>query len=481
MSQIVEIPGQGEVEFPDSMKDEEIVAAIKKIKTQQNPSFLDRAKSLGKEGAHFLGKAAPVVGGIVGGAAGAGLGTVAGVPSGPGAILTGIGGAALGAGLLSAAGKSVQHSIDTAIGYEENPGIPAVTKDAIKTGAQDAAFTAAGGMAIPLAMRAAGAAAPAIDALGNRLGRRVLNGGATPLTVKKPISPAALDAAQEAGAFRPWGTTRSAATKIDAARDATGADYARIVKELEAAGVKGPDIPQLAQEFLQRGSTARANTLNPAVPHVFDSAAEQVGQQASVPYAPGQGALKLSQAENMKRSLQGMAKSSYQQLDPVELGEAKQEAASLLRGAIEKAVEQQSGFAPKAAAEFVPVKQRLGPLIEAGNAAERGAAMADRRQAFSLTDLLAAGAGGHGDPVRSAGSALASKALRTYGPSAGTWALKGGSDVLEGLASLSAPGAVRAGAAVGAAADAHDEGLSLQAILDSLRRHKAGAMSLATQ
>src|SRR6266850_2539625 len=43
MAQIVDVPGQGEVEFPDSMRDEEIVAAIKKIAAPEQPGMLLRA------------------------------------------------------------------------------------------------------------------------------------------------------------------------------------------------------------------------------------------------------------------------------------------------------------------------------------------------------------------------------------------------------------------------------------------------------
>lgn len=440
------------------------------IKAARAPpvSAMDRLKGLGKEGAHFAAKAAPVVGGIVGGVAGAGLGGLAGVPSGPGAIAAGVGGAALGAGLLSAAGRSVGHAIDTVIGYEDNPGIAAVMKDSLAGGAQDAAYTAAGGMVGPAVARGIGAvagkASPLLDLLGNKLGRRVLNGGSTPLTVKMPLSSEALDAAHEAGAFRPWGTTRSAANAIDAARETTGAEYGRIVQELEAAGVKGPDIPKLAQEYLAREASASANTLNQAVPRVYGSVAEQLQKQAQVPFLPGQGPLALGQSENMKRSAQGMAKSSYQQMLPTELGDAHAESASMLRQAVEDAVERQASLAPRAAADFVPVKQKLGPLIEAGNAAERGAAMADRRGAFSLIDLLAAGAGGHGEPLRSAGAALASKGLRTYGPSAGTWALKGGANLLNGPP-ISAEALRRAGAAAGSIAGQDDTAALRQLLL----------------
>lgn len=455
MPKIVEVPGVGNIEFPDTMGDDEIGAAI--AKTNFKPAQRDLTP--GERLRYALHKTAgllPAAGGIAGGVMGGGLGAALGFPTtGPGGIATTAAGGALGAGLLSAGGKSLQHAADVSLGYEEDPGIESVLMDSAKTGAKDAAYTAAGGFMFPTAAAAGGKFAPILNAMGNKMGRRVLNGGATPLTVKQPISGEAIDAAREAGAFRfPW-TTRSASGAMDAAREETGAEYARIVAELEKQGVAAPDLPGLARQYMAKASASRMDTANQAVPAVYESAADMLGK---VPGTPT-----LTNVENMKRSMQGMAKSSYQKLDPTELGETHEDAASMLRQAIEDSIGQQAQATraarrnpalQEAADAFVPVKEKLGPIIEASNAATRGAAMADRRQPLSMTDMLAyAGAAGHGGSFEGAGAALLSKLGRTYGPSMATGASKRLAEMLAGAGQLPAAVPAQAGAAAGAAAE----------------------------
>lgn len=454
MPKIVEVPGVGNVEFPDTMGDDQIGAVLSKTNFKPPERDLTTGERL-RYALHKTAGLLPAAGGIAGGFMGGGLGAALGFPTtGPGGIATTAAGGALGAGLLSAGGKSLQHAADVSLGYEEDPGIESVLVDSAKTGARDAAYTGAGGMILPTAAAAAGKFAPILNAMGNKLGRRVLNGGATPLTVKTPLSDEAIDAARAAGAFKPWGTTKSASAALDTAREETGAEYARIVAELEKQGVAAPEIPALAKQYLAKASNAQLNTGNPAVPAVYESAADMLMKSP--------GPRTLTQIENVKRSMQGMAKSSYQKLDPTEVGETHEDAASMLRQAIEDSIGQQAQATraarrnpalQEAADSFVPIKEKLGPIIEASNAATRGAAMADRRQAFSLTDMLAATAGAHGGPIEAAGAGLASKALRTFGPSAGTWASKGAADILRNIGTLPAAVPAQAGAAAGAAAE----------------------------
>jgi hypothetical protein len=103
----ITVPGHGDVEFPDSMSDADITAALKQIAPP--PAALQHGRLA--EAVHKTAAFLPMAGGIVGGALGAG----AGAPTGPGAILTG----AAGAGMLGGAGKGIQHLIDTALGYEQ--------------------------------------------------------------------------------------------------------------------------------------------------------------------------------------------------------------------------------------------------------------------------------------------------------------------------------------------------------------------------
>jgi len=72
MAKVIDVPGQGLVEFPDSMSDEQIVAAIQKVSTPQQTTPMQdftRGAGLAARGA------APV-------AAGAGAGFLAGGPIG---------------------------------------------------------------------------------------------------------------------------------------------------------------------------------------------------------------------------------------------------------------------------------------------------------------------------------------------------------------------------------------------------------------
>lgn len=598
----IEVDGQ-HFEVPDDATPDEIDALTKPAAPppQREPTIGERLKYAAHRTAGLL----PAAGGIAGGALGGGIGGAIGFPTtGPGGIVTTAAGAGVGAGLGAAGGKALQHFADSALGYEKAPSIPDTIKDSAKTGAQDAAFTAAGGVLVPTLAAGVGRLAPAVDSIGNRFARRVLTGGATPMTLKKPLSDAALDAASEAGAFKPWLTTKGAAQVLGGARNAAGDEYGRVMQVLEQAGVTGPNAQTLATEYVQRGQMARANTLNPAVPATFEDVAQQLhdvtteakpitgsysaqgrpeyefwrvhrGEGSATPravaddvlnpekwhseswvddsdlrkglsamespqdlarymqahagdlrnswlirmkgvlaaerdfdhsegsrlvypttvlsaepvpqdfvkaasiggsprgyeYVPPSGSLGLTQAENMKRSLQGMAKSSYQKFDPNEVGEAKEEAASMLRQSIEDAVSAQAAAAPDEAAAFVPIKQKLSGLIEAGNAADRGAAMADRRHALSLTDLLAfTGGTAHGGQLEGAGMALLSKLARTYGPSTAAWAGKGGARLLEAAAAQPANALSQIGAEAGAATGDGSQRLSLQDVLDILRR-----------
>lgn len=283
--------------------------------------------------------------------------------------------------------------------------------------------------AAPAGAPAAGRLATALDEAGTSVGRRVLSGGANPLSVRAPVSAEAVNEAFRQGAFRPLGTTQKAADVLEAARETTGDQYARIVRALESKGVTGPEAQALAEQFAQEGAATGASTMNPAVPRIFETAAEQI---ANKPTSAGH--LALSRSEDLKRSLQDQARSAYRQLAPNEVGQAHEKAASMLRQAVEDAIASQTAnAAPDTAAiasQFVPIKQQLGRVIEASDAATKGAAQAARRAHFSLTDYLAAGAGASHGPIGAGASALLNKVVRTYGPSTAAWALKGGAQML---------------------------------------------------
>jgi hypothetical protein len=145
--------------------------------------------------------------------------------------------------------------------------------------------------------------------------QRVVFNGGTPLQAGRPqLSEAALDATLEHGIV-PMGSTAGTAERMSNARAILGDQYGRIVKALEEKGITGPDADALIEQYASAGVSANANTMNRAVPAVYEEAATQVGNKPTV-----RGKLGLTQTENMKRSAQDMAKSSYQKLDPSEVG-----------------------------------------------------------------------------------------------------------------------------------------------------------------
>ena len=143
----------------------------------------------------------------------------------------------------------------------------------------------------------------------------------------------------------------------------------------------------------------------------------------------------LTQAENIKRSLQDAARKEYTRVGGnTDLGQAKKEAAALLRQAVEDAVDQQSGKAPEAAASFEPVKQRFGQLREALTAAENGAARFANRKSIGLQDAVAAA--GHSSTSGKLGSLLLSMLNKSRGASSAAVAANLGSRALGGAAEL---------------------------------------------
>lgn len=304
------------------------------------------------------------------------------------------------------------------------PPIAAAALDTAKGAAAGAATTGALRAVAPAAGRLA---APVRDFAINQ-GRRVLTGGANTLTTKVPIAAEAVEEAFKQGAIRPLGTTKNAAEALDAARAKVGDIYGRIVAALEAQGIRGPDAQALAQSYLAEAAAVDANTMNPAVANAFRNAADSVGAKPT----DATGRLGLSQAENLKRSLQGMAKSAYERLEPTEVGDSHTQAASMMRQAVEDSIDQgakASGdpVTKAIASQFVPVKQQLGRIIEASKAATKGAAQASGRRVISPSDYIAAAGGG-------APAAVANHVLRTRGTSTAAWAARGVADRLRALA-----------------------------------------------
>jgi hypothetical protein len=212
-----------------------------------------------------------------------------------------------------------------------------------------------------------------------------------------------------------------------------------------------------------------ANSMNPAVPKTYATAAEQLRGKP----VDANGRLDLVQQENLKRSLQDQATSAYKQMQPGELARAHEDAASMMRQAVEDEISKQTApmvVAPETkaiAAQFEPIKQQTGRLIEADNVAQAGMARAANRHLISPADIAAfVGEHAHsGNPLRSAGAALLMHLARTRGPSTVAAAANGMANAAEDPASRIL---LRLGAGSGPAA-----GPSLIDLLEQIRKERA--------
>jgi len=313
--------------------------------------------------------------------------------------------------------------------------------------ASDVAASAAGGGAVgggiykglPLVADLLGAAAqkvaPRLHQGALEWGRKALTGNAGAISVKKPLSEEAVQAAYDTGAIKPFGAIQGTAERLGVTREALGEEYAQIVAALEAKGVTGPNAILLAKKMVEEGKQVAAKSLGSPAPGMFRSVAEELsGKVDPTPFAPKR--LGLSQAEDMKRTLQQAARGEYVKEGPTSLaGEAKKDLASMLRQAVEDSVAEQAGKAPVEAAAFVPVKQRLGSIIEASTAADTAAARAARNQKFGLgSKVLAGGTLATGNVPGAAATLFAADAARTRGPSTMGWAYNKAAGGAESLA-----------------------------------------------
>lgn len=301
---------------------------------------------------------------------------------------------------------------------------------------------AAGKLAAPL-LRTGG---QSLRNLATNVGRKVLlPGGTDSLTRNRALAPEVVQEALNAGAIVPFGTTAGAAKRLDTAAMHSGAAYASIIEELEKRGVRGPEAQSLAVELLRRAEGLESQTMDDGLPKAFREAAEKTVQRAG-----GEERLGLSQAEGLKRSLQDMAR--YGKREETPLNEVRREIASMYRHGVEDSIESAARAAgpnsdvAELASGFVPVKQKTGRLIEARDAAERGADKTAQRAALSLPEWLtllsggglSAGMGSTVPTLGTVGSVAGLRLLRTRGPSTIASTAHGASKAAGGLARLAA-------------------------------------------
>lgn len=233
-------------------------------------------------------------------------------------------------------------------------------------------------------------------------GRRALLGGADSLSGRIPVSDEAVKEAIDQGAIKLGGSTQGTSQRLDVARETVGDAYGAVLDQLEAAGVRGPKAAQVAQQLRVRGAEVAPTTIQPNVPRAYTTAADRIASKGAVGVGDEAGTLGLRQAESIKRSAQDLADYARLAKQDKPLNQAQKEIASMIRRANEDAVEQagqrMGGEVGELAESFVPLKTKLGRLIEASDAAERGSAAASRRSGSSLTGTVLA-AGRTGNPI----------------------------------------------------------------------------------
>lgn len=266
------------------------------------------------------------------------------------------------------------------------------------------------GRAAPLMLRGARRLGESTAA---KYGRRALLAGADSLSTRREVPAEVVHEAIRSGGVLPFGTTRGAAARLADRADAAGAAYGELIERLEAAGVPGPEVNAVAQRLLAEARDIGPNTLNRQLPRTFLDARRQIRAKA-----PGEN-LGLVQSERLKQSAQEAAR--YGRIEETPVNEARRRVAAILREANEGAIEQAGAANPgteiaEMAENFVPVKRLTGRLIEARNAAERGAARASQRSQVGLKDVMLGTATGGSAPA-AAGTAYLSSLVRERLPS----------------------------------------------------------------
>lgn len=248
-------------------------------------------------------------------------------------------------------------------------------------------------------------------------GRKVLTNGADQLSSRQPISEAAVEEAIRSGAIKPFGTNQGAAERLDDLRKATGGQYAEIVKRLEAGGVEGPEARAIADQLLQKGAAREPlSGADKSIPNAYLAEA-----QNAEAVSMGKPKLGLSQSEAIKRDL--AEKAHYGRVEETPLNRARKDMASVYRQATEDAIDaavakaQPGSEVSTLGSQFEPVKRRLGSIIEASDAANRGAARGAQRGAGSDFGIKASAAALAANQPMLIPAAMASKFTRARLPS----------------------------------------------------------------
>lgn len=270
-------------------------------------------------------------------------------------------------------------------------------------------------------------------------GRRALLSGADSLSRRTPVADAAVEEAIRSGAMPAFSNTKGILKRLGGVVEEADQQRQSIIGALEAKGVKGPDARAVADQLVTKGAAVERNTLNNALPAKYLEQADNLLGKAGP-----NGELGLTQAEKLKGSAQDLAK--YGKFEETPLNEVNRDIAATIRqaneDAIAKAAQASSGDTELQAlnSQFVPAKQRLGNLLQAEEAATRGASREANRGHFGLKQTMhgaAAIASGHG--LLAAPLAMGSHFLQTRAPSAVANYGLSLADILRGAPQVTAP------------------------------------------
>lgn len=382
-----------------------------------------------------------------------------------------------------------------------------LTKGEVGTAAKEAAGGAALGGAMGLAAGGiteglAKILPGALRRLAIREGRQHIQGGSDIMAVgREPLSDAAVEEVLKRNLIKPLSTTESTYPRIEAAADEQGRLLGAIVDELEAQGVRGPRVKELADEIYQRYLETNAVTsANKAPANVFKDEARNIQELAypaggaladdgaRVVEGPPTDRLGLKQAEKLKQRLQDDAR--FDKRTPTGKEESLRETASRVRQANEDAIQEAAmvpGVSPRVQelnAQFVPQKGVVGRLLEAEEAASRGSVKALGRNPVTMKDTTTAAAiaTSAGAPAltplvarglssirRSAGSTTATEA---YALSEALRSGRAGANLARGVDAGLAEGVEGAQDYADANADNPDISPTVAALLRLLRRKK---------
>lgn len=289
---------------------------------------------------------------------------------------------------------------------------------------------------------------------GVNLGRKVLlPGGTDSQSARKALAPEVVEEALKSGAILPFGTTQGTLGRLNRLTEEVGAQYGDIVEGLADRGVEGLEVAPLVDQLRWKAVEKYFNTgKNKETAKAFWDEATNL-----LNVAQGEGRIGLKQAEEIKRSL--MREIPWDRVTDPEINVVRKQIASMVREANEQAVEEaaQRSLDPEIierAESFVPVKQRLGRLLGAEDAAARGAARTGQKSVFGLQDFAAGAAAG--EPVSGTAAILASKLARSRLPSTGASAFYWGSRAVPAISRLTTRGGAAGQAPSNAAEEASD-------------------------